>query len=52
MRIRTVMAAISRMVGHRHHLWLERMPAATVGQWQVALAPFLDLVDAVREDRA
>lgn len=48
MQIRVSMANISRMVGHRHHLWLELMPAATAGRWSVALEPFLALVDRVR----
>jgi capsular polysaccharide biosynthesis protein len=52
MQIRTVMANISRMVGHRHHLWLETMTVAKAGQWTVALDPFLALVDRLRAGRA
>lgn len=52
MQNRVNMALISRMVGHRHHLWLELMPAATAGQWMVALDPFLALIDRLREERA
>ncbi|GGJ28855.1 glycosyltransferase family 61 protein [Neoroseomonas lacus] len=52
MQIRVCMANISRIVGHRHHLWLEPMPATTAGHWSVALDPFLALIDRLRAGRA
>jgi capsular polysaccharide biosynthesis protein len=48
---RVNMANISRMAGHRHHLWLERMPAANGGKWSAPLEPVLALIDRLREGR-
>jgi capsular polysaccharide biosynthesis protein len=46
MQIRTVMAKISRIVGHSHHVWLQDVPAVADG-WSLSLEPFLALLDSL-----
>jgi hypothetical protein len=48
MAIRMSMAEVSRMTGHIHHLWIERMPAGTGGRWSASLDPFRALVGRLR----
>lgn len=49
MLVRSTMAKISRIMGHRHHVWLQEVPAVAES-WSVSLDPFLALVDSLADE--